>query len=133
MGLESVWPSQNLGFLLWIWVCQQQSPSDLSHGTENTGLGHYVYLMISQFPKAGSKIQNHFHEIWPGRGRRSCTRKEAKPSPTAQLCREFTWGWGWCPGGSLSLALRRCPGLPGGWFSRTRSCLPAISGGTGSC
>lgn len=81
---------------------------------ENTGFGHDTYLMVSQFPQAGSKIQSHFHGIWPGRGRRPCRRKEAKPSPTAQLCREFTWGWGWCPGGSLSLALRRCPSLPGG-------------------
>lgn len=80
--------------------------------------------MASQFPRAGSKIQSHFHGIWPGRGRRPCRRKEAKPSPTAQLCREFMWGWGWCPGGILSLALRRCPSLPGGWCFKDKA-LPS--------
>lgn len=67
----------SLSFLLCKWVC----PSDLSHCTEHIGFGHYIYLMVSQFPQAGNTIQSHFQGTCPGTGRRSARGRKPSPSP----------------------------------------------------
>lgn len=80
----------SLCFLLCKWVC----PSDLSHCTEDTGFGHYTYLMVGQFPQAGNTIQSHFQGNLSQDRQKVLQEEGSQVLPhTPSLCRESTWGW----------------------------------------